>query len=70
MSKDNDGFYLTVGIFFVLFICILFGVCGEDLLRKVTMFEKVIFRIIKGLVLLFFLTLLVWGCKIYFSDAP
>lgn len=68
MNKYNDGFCLTVGFFFVLFICILFGVCGADLVRKITMFDKVMIRILVGFVLAVFLTLLVWGCKIYFSS--
>ena len=67
MTK-NDGFYLTMGMFFVLFVCILFGVCGADLVRGNSMFDKVILRIINGFVLLIFLSLFICGCKIYFSD--
>lgn len=67
-SKNNDGFYLTIGMFFVVSICILFAICGEDLIKEVCMFDKVMIRILIGFALAVFLTLFVWGCKIYFSD--
>ena len=61
MNKYNDGFCLTVGFFFVLFICILFGVCGADLVRKITMFDKIEVFILKIIVLVFFSVILVFG---------
>ena len=61
MNKYNDGFYLTVGMFFVLFICIFFGICGADLVRKFCMFDKIEFFILKLIVLVFFSVILVFG---------
>lgn len=46
-SKNNDGFYLTIGMFFVVSICILFAICGEDLIKEVCMFDKVLVFILK-----------------------
>ena len=61
MNKYNDGFCLTVGMFFVLFICILFGVCGADLVGKVSMFDKIEIFILRIIVLVFFSVILVFG---------
>ena len=67
-KKNNDGFYVAIGMFFVLSICILLGFCGEEIISEVDMFDKVIILILKGICLFFVIILLVWGCKMYISE--
>ena len=67
-KKNNDGFYLALGMFLVVSICVIFAMCGKEIICEVDMFDKVIGYILKGLGLLFFITLVVWGCGIYFCN--
>ena len=66
--RNNDGFYLALGMFLVVSICVIFAMCGKEIIRKVDMFDKIIGYILKGFGLLIAATLLVWGCKLYFCD--
>ena len=66
--RNNDGFYLALGMFLVVSICVIFSMCGKEIIRKVDMFDKIIGYILKGFGLLIAATLLVWGCKLYFCD--
>ena len=66
--RNNDGFYLALGMFLVVSICVIFSMCGKEIIRKVDMFDKIIGYILKGFGLLIATTLLVWGCKLYICD--
>lgn len=66
--RNNDGFYLALGMFLVVSICVIFAMCGKEIIRKVDMFDKIIGYILKGFGLLIAATLLVWGCKLYICD--
>ena len=66
--RNNDGFYLALGMFLVVSICVIFAMCGKEIIRKVDMFDKIIGYILKGFGLLIATTLLVWGFKLYFCD--
>ena len=66
--RNNDGFYLALGMFLVVSICVIFSMCGKEIIRKVDMFDKIIGYILKGFGLLIATTLLVWGYKLYFCD--
>ena len=66
--RNNDGFYLALGMFLVVSICVIFAMCGKEIIREVDMFDKIIGYILKGFGLLIATTLLVWGCKLYICD--
>lgn len=66
--RNNDGFYLALGMFLVVSICVIFAMCGKEIIREVDMFDKIIGYILKGFGLLIATTLLVWGFKLYFCD--
>ena len=66
--RINDGFYLALGMFLVVSICVIFAMCGKEIIREVDMFDKIIGYILKGFGLLIATTLLVWGCKLYICD--
>lgn len=66
--RNNDGFYLALGMFLVVSICVIFAMCGKEIIREVDMFDKIIGYILKGVGLLIATTLLVWGCKLYICD--
>lgn len=66
--RNNDGFYLALGMFLVVSICVIFAMCGKEIISEVNEFDKIIGYILKGFGLLIATTLLVWGCKLYFCD--
>lgn len=66
--RNNDGFYLALGMFLVVSICVIFAMCGKEIIREVDMFDKIIGYILKGFGLLIAATLLVWGFKLYFCN--
>lgn len=67
-KKNNDGFYLAIGMFLVVSICVIFAMCGKEIISEVDMFDKVIGYILKGLGLAIAVTFLVWGIKLYVCD--
>lgn len=67
-QKNNDGFYLAIGMFFVLSICILFGLCGEEIFSEVDMFDKVMFFILKVIGLIFLGAIFVYAVIVCISD--
>ena len=67
-SKNNDGFYLTIGMFFVVSICILFAICGEDLIKEVCMFDKVFVFILKLIALVSLVIVVVFAFIVCISN--
>ncbi len=67
-KRNNDGFYLALGMFLIVSICVLFAMCGKEIISEVNMFDRIIGFILKGLGLLIAITFIVWGIKLYFCD--
>ena len=66
--RNNDGFYLALGMFLVVSICVIFAMCGKEIISEVNVFDKIIGYILKGFGLAIAVTFLVWGFGIYFCD--
>lgn len=67
-KKNNDGFYVAIGMFFVLSICILLGFCGEEIISEVDMFDKVMIFILKVIGLIFLGAIFVYAVIVCISD--